>query len=234
MQCIRRTVHVFVHVLRTPFKYVHAFPGINIPRLLPLTMLCSPGLAAGAINDAIAEDAKMARHGGGGLADILAELRGRTKDNATTATAAPASASAAAAADTEPLRGPYAAFPFVVSAGESFLPSYLPLVLKRKDLPFTEEEKRFQQLRRGRYVEFNLVVDRGTKFGFAASEPRIESILMSLPLTARFEYAHVPRAGSREARLMEVVRRPVDWVPLLPSGIEGAAAGAPAAATGKA
>lgn len=198
--------------------------------LFLLPPACSAGLGAGSIADAIAEDAKMARHGGGGLPDILAQLRTQQEASKGSSSSSDSSShsasgtsgsssddvsSAAAAATTEkPLRGPYAAFPFVVSAGESFLPSYLPLVLKRKDTPFTDEDKRVQQLRRGRYVEFNLVVDRGTKFGFAASEPRIESILMSLPLTARFEYAHVAPPGSAEARLMEVVRRPVDWVPL--------------------
>ena len=73
------------------------------------------------------------------------------------------------------------------------VPAYAPLVVKRKDTPFTEEHKQWQQLRRGRYVEFNLVYDRGTTFGLKTGG-RIESILMSLPLTARWEYDHVSRA----------------------------------------
>ena len=65
-----------------------------------------------------------------------------------------------------------------------------------------------------RYVEFNLVYDRGTKFGLCTPGSRIESILMSLPLTARWEYMHVPTAGSREAKLMEVLKNPKDWLPV--------------------
>lgn len=80
------------------------------------------------------------------------------------------------------------------------------------NVPFTDEEKHWQQLRRGRYVEFNLMYDRGTKFGLQAPDPRVESILMSLPLTARWEYRHEPAPGSAEAQLLEVLRRPRDWV----------------------
>ena len=68
-----------------------------------------------------------------------------------------------------------------------------------------------QQLRRGRYVEFNLVHDRGTKFGLATPDARIESILMSLPLTARWQYDYEPAPASDEARLVEVLRAPRDW-----------------------
>lgn len=76
-------------------------------------------------------------------------------------------------------RGPEEIFKFIRECSNSYLPAYYPLVERRKDQPFTEEEKRWQQLRRGRYVEFNLVYDRGTKFGLAMKEPRTESILMS-------------------------------------------------------
>ena len=181
-----------------------------------------------------------------------------------------------------------------VSAAESFLPAYLPLVVRRKDEPFSEEDKRWQQLRRGRYVEFNLVYDRcvegdryrdgagaelyvvkrdgppvffihpraclsssssvrhrrsvpaclspflspschcllsslppslpypthllaccrGTKFGLVTPGSRIESILASLPLTARWEYcAPEPQPGTNQARLMEVLRKPAEWCP---------------------
>ncbi|OLL24162.1 Oxygen-dependent coproporphyrinogen-III oxidase, mitochondrial, partial [Neolecta irregularis DAH-3] len=81
-------------------------------------------------------------------------------------------------------------FEFVKDAANAFLPSYIPILLKRKDAPFTPEEKDFQQIRRGRYVEFNLVLDRGTQFGLQTPGSRTESILMSLPLTAKWEYMH--------------------------------------------
>jgi coproporphyrinogen III oxidase len=103
-------------------------------------------------------------------------------------------------------------FSFVQDCLKAFLPSYLPIINQRKDLPYTEEEKRWQQLRRGRYVEFNLVHDRGTAFGLNTPGSRVESILMSLPLTARWEYMHEPGKGSREERLVEVLRTPREWV----------------------
>lgn len=103
-------------------------------------------------------------------------------------------------------------FTFVQDALGTFLPSYMPIVQRRKDMPFTEEEKHWQQLRRGRYVEFNLVHDRGTSFGLNTPGSRVESILMSLPLTARWEYMHEPAKGSREDRLLNVLRRPVEWI----------------------
>ncbi|RKP09360.1 Coproporphyrinogen III oxidase [Thamnocephalis sphaerospora] len=109
---------------------------------------------------------------------------------------------------------PEEVFAFVQDAGRTFLRSYVPIVKKRMTEPFTAEQKRWQQLRRGRYVEFNLVHDRGTKFGLVTPGPRIESILMSLPLTARWEYQHVPEPNSPEAQLLQVLRKPRDWVPL--------------------
>lgn len=100
---------------------------------------------------------------------------------------------------------------FSTSCAEAIVPAYLPIVERRKDMPYGGDEKRWQQLRRGRYVEFNLVYDRGTVFGLKTGG-RIESILMSLPLTARWEYAHQPAAGSREAALLDVLRAPREWV----------------------
>ena len=91
------------------------------------------------------------------------------------------------------------------------MPAYVPLVERRKDMPFSEEHKAWQQLRRGRYVEFNLVYDRGTVFGLRTAG-RIESILMSLPLTARWEYCHEPAEGSAEHELLQVLKEPRDWV----------------------
>jgi coproporphyrinogen III oxidase len=105
---------------------------------------------------------------------------------------------------------------FQRSCGEAFVPSYLPILERRRDLPFTEAHRRWQQLRRGRYVEFNLVWDRGTVFGLK-TDARVESVLMSLPLTARWEVDHEPTPGSDEARLLDALRQPVDWIPIEPA-----------------
>ncbi|KAI9803954.1 MAG: Coproporphyrinogen-III oxidase [Piccolia ochrophora] len=103
-------------------------------------------------------------------------------------------------------------FAFVQDCCKAFLPSYMPILERRKDMPYTEAEKEWQMLRRGRYVEFNLVHDRGTSFGLNTPGARIESILMSLPLTAKWRYMHEPEKGSREERLVKVLKEPMDWV----------------------
>lgn len=103
-------------------------------------------------------------------------------------------------------------FSFVQSCCGAFLPSYVPILQRRKEMPFTDKEKQWQQLRRGRYVEFNLVHDRGTAFGLQTPGARIESILMSLPLTARWQYQHEPEKGSREERLVNILKQPIEWV----------------------
>jgi len=103
-------------------------------------------------------------------------------------------------------------FSFVKDCADAFLPSYVPIVEKRMDMEYTDREKHWQQLRRGRYVEFNLVHDRGTAFGLNTPGARIESILMSLPLTARWEYMHEPERGSKEEKIMNVLKNPVEWV----------------------
>ncbi|CDK25194.1 unnamed protein product [Kuraishia capsulata CBS 1993] len=100
----------------------------------------------------------------------------------------------------------------VESCFDAFLPAYVPTVAARKDQPFTPEQKNWQQIRRGRYVEFNLVLDRGTKFGLQTPGSRTESILMSLPKTASWLYDHHPDEGSEEAKLLKVLQNPVDWV----------------------
>ncbi|HEY5004610.1 MAG TPA: oxygen-dependent coproporphyrinogen oxidase [Ktedonobacteraceae bacterium] len=102
-------------------------------------------------------------------------------------------------------------YALTASCAEAFLPAYLPIVEQRKDLPFTDQHQRWQRLRRGRYVEFNLVYDRGTAFGLKTGG-RVESILMSLPLVAGWEYDYHPEPGSEEARLLEVLQTPRQWV----------------------
>lgn len=102
-------------------------------------------------------------------------------------------------------------FAFWKSIGDSFVPAYQPIVAKRKGKAFGEREKNFQLYRRGRYVEFNLVYDRGTLFGLQ-SGGRTESILMSLPPLARWEYDWHPESGSAEAELYDNFLRPRDWL----------------------
>lgn len=103
-------------------------------------------------------------------------------------------------------------FKFVTSCARSVIPSYIPLVEKHYRDRFDDGHKRWQQLRRGRYTEFNLVYDRGTKFGLHTPAARIESILMSLPLIARWEYMHEPESGSPEDQLLQVLRNPQEWI----------------------
>ncbi|MGA1079450.1 MAG: oxygen-dependent coproporphyrinogen oxidase [Steroidobacteraceae bacterium] len=104
-----------------------------------------------------------------------------------------------------------ACFAYQRSVGDAFLDAYLPIVERRRDPPWGERERRFQLYRRGRYVEFNLVYDRGTLFGLQ-SGGRTESILMSLPPLVRWEYDWHPEAGSEEARLYEGYLHPRDWL----------------------
>ncbi|WPB78309.1 oxygen-dependent coproporphyrinogen oxidase [Archangium violaceum] len=101
-------------------------------------------------------------------------------------------------------------FELVRDAGRAFLPAYLPIAERRKDLPYTEAQRFWQEVRRGRYVEFNLVWDRGTTFGLE-TKGRTESILMSLPPQVRWRYDYHPEPGTEEARLVEVLRNPRDW-----------------------
>lgn len=100
---------------------------------------------------------------------------------------------------------------FTTDMGRSFLPSYLPIIEKRKDLAYTDEQRYWQELRRGRYVEFNLVHDRGTLFGLRTNG-RTESILMSLPPRVRWDYNVQVKTDSPEAELIEVLQNPIDWI----------------------
>ena len=100
---------------------------------------------------------------------------------------------------------------FVTEIGNSFLNSYVPIVEKRKGLPYSKAQRDWQEIRRGRYVEFNLVHDKGTLFGLRTNG-RIESILMSLPPHVQWHYDHQPAAGSEEERLLNVLKQPKAWL----------------------
>ena len=97
------------------------------------------------------------------------------------------------------------------SVGDHYIQAYRPIVGRRKDLAFTQAQRDFQLYRRGRYVEFNLVYDRGTLFGLQ-SGGRTESILMSLPPLVKWRYNWQPEEGTEEARLYRDFLRPRDWV----------------------
>jgi coproporphyrinogen III oxidase len=105
---------------------------------------------------------------------------------------------------------PERVFAFVRDAGDAFLGAYLPIVERRRGLNYTPDQRAFQEYRRGRYVEFNLIYDRGTVFGLKTGG-RTESILMSLPPVVRYVYDYQPPPGSPEAELTEYWLKPRDW-----------------------
>lgn len=109
-------------------------------------------------------------------------------------------------------------FDFMKAVGEGYLDAYVPIVEKRKATLFTEDQRQFQLYRRGRYVEFNLLYDRGTLFGIQ-SGGRTESILMSMPPLVRWEYCFSPDKGSEEAKLYDSYLRPRDWLSLAESDL---------------
>lgn len=100
---------------------------------------------------------------------------------------------------------------FVQDVGSQFAPIYTHFMSKNKDLPFGENEKQWQYLRRGRYAEFNLVWDKGTKFGLD-TDGRTESILMSLPPQANWEYNHIPKPNSKEQLTLNLLKKGIDWI----------------------
>ena len=102
-------------------------------------------------------------------------------------------------------------YDFVTEIGDSFLRSYIPIVERTRGLTYTQAHRDWQEVRRGRYVEFNLIHDRGTLFGLKTNG-RIESILMSLPPKVQWRYHHHPKEGSEEAKLIRVLTHPRDWV----------------------
>jgi coproporphyrinogen III oxidase len=106
-------------------------------------------------------------------------------------------------------------FAFVQECGRAFLPAYGPIVERRRSMEYGDRERNFQLYRRGRYVEFNLVYDRGTIFGLQTNG-RTESILMSLPPLVRWEYGYQPEPQTPEAELYEKFLKPQDWVNWMP------------------
>lgn len=102
-------------------------------------------------------------------------------------------------------------FAFQQANGNAFLPAYVPIVERRMNTPYGEKEQEWQEIRRGRYVEFNLIHDRGTLFGLKTNG-RTESILMSLPPRARWGYNYQPAEGSPEAELLDACKRPRNWI----------------------
>jgi len=102
-------------------------------------------------------------------------------------------------------------YDFVTEVGNSFLDAYVPIVEKRKDIEYTKEHRNWQEIRRGRYVEFNLIHDKGTLFGLKTNG-RIESILMSLPPYVQWRYDYHPEKNSPEESLLNVLKSPKEWV----------------------
>ena len=102
-------------------------------------------------------------------------------------------------------------FDLVKSVGNSFLPAYLPILSNRKDEEFSEAQREFQLYRRGRYAEFNLAIDRGTKYGLQSGR-RVESVLASLPPLAKWVYSYQAEPNSPEAKLTEYYLKPQDWL----------------------
>jgi len=102
-------------------------------------------------------------------------------------------------------------FEFVQAVANAWMPSWLPIVEKRQPLSYSEKQKHWQKLRRGRYLEFNLLYDRGVKFGLQTANPRVEGVMVSAPPEIAFEYKHEVEAGSEEERLLEILKNPIDW-----------------------
>ena len=109
---------------------------------------------------------------------------------------------------------PEKTFELVKDCADATIKAYIPMVEEHKNDGYGLAERNWQLLRRGRYVEFNLIHDRGTQFGLRTPDARIESILMSLPATAKWEYMHEVSENSEEQKLMTILKSPIDWVPL--------------------
>jgi len=110
-----------------------------------------------------------------------------------------------------------ASFRLVKAIGRAFLPAYRPIFERRQRLPHGEAEREWQLYRRGRYAEFNLAIDRGTRYGLQSGR-QIESVLASLPPLVRWRYNQAPAVGTREAELLSFYLQPKDWLGLFPEG----------------
>eukprot|EP00591_Stephanopyxis_turris_P017787 CAMPEP_0195540144 /NCGR_PEP_ID=MMETSP0794_2-20130614/50424_1 /TAXON_ID=515487 /ORGANISM="Stephanopyxis turris, Strain CCMP 815" /LENGTH=314 /DNA_ID=CAMNT_0040674209 /DNA_START=293 /DNA_END=1237 /DNA_ORIENTATION=+ len=100
---------------------------------------------------------------------------------------------------------------FVQGVADSWMPSWLGIVSQRRDLPYTDKQREWQLLRRGRYLEFNLLYDRGVRFGLANANPRIEGVMVSAPPLIAWSYNHQVEENSEEAKLMEILKTPKEW-----------------------
>ena len=103
---------------------------------------------------------------------------------------------------------------FQRKCGEAFVNSYPAIVRKHMDDPYEKKQRHWQKIRRGHYVEFNIVYDRGTKFGLITPDANLEAVFMPMPLSARWEYKHTIEAGSAEDRLFQVLKTPREWATL--------------------
>eukprot|EP00543_Licmophora_paradoxa_P013710 CAMPEP_0202470552 /NCGR_PEP_ID=MMETSP1360-20130828/81990_1 /ASSEMBLY_ACC=CAM_ASM_000848 /TAXON_ID=515479 /ORGANISM="Licmophora paradoxa, Strain CCMP2313" /LENGTH=281 /DNA_ID=CAMNT_0049096287 /DNA_START=20 /DNA_END=865 /DNA_ORIENTATION=+ len=101
---------------------------------------------------------------------------------------------------------------FVQAVADSWMPSWLPVIDKRRSIDYTDKERQWQLLRRGRYLEFNLLYDRGVKFGLANANPRVEGVMVSAPPLIAWEYNHPIEKGSPEEEIMKVLKEPKEWV----------------------
>jgi coproporphyrinogen III oxidase len=101
---------------------------------------------------------------------------------------------------------------FVEDVARGWMPSWLPIVHRNRDVLYTEEQRHWQCLRRGRYLEFNLLYDRGVRFGLANANPRVEGVMVSAPPVIAYDYNHVPSPGGEEERLLGILKEPRDWV----------------------
>ena len=104
---------------------------------------------------------------------------------------------------------------FTKGVANAWMPSWLPIVEKRRNLSYSKRQKQWQLLRRGRYLEFNLLYDRGVKFGLANANPRVEGVMVSAPPLIAYEYNHIVEKGSEEEKLLKVLKKPKDWLGVL-------------------
>jgi len=109
-------------------------------------------------------------------------------------------------------KGQEKTFSFIKTCAKAVVPSYFPMVYRNMHRGYDYDDRQWQLIRRGRYAEFNLVYDRGTKFGLLTPSARIESILMSMPREAKWKYNHSPPENSEQARLTEILKNPKDWL----------------------